>query len=322
LYDYVNVNYLLVTNLFHDQLDRYGALDTTSKKIQEAIEKNKNLVLFVNSDDVMLQELGNGNKKIFYGFDEIIYKNNNNAEQSLNELITCSCGATLSYEKVYYDHIGKYYCENCKKKRPKPDYNAKCFIYDDYSEIVFVGGNSQASFKINLVGLYNAYNALAAISMALEFGIDADLIQQSLDTYQPMFGRAQKLLIDDKKVFVQLIKNPTGASEVLRTVNFETTKNILIAINDNYADGRDVSWLWDTDFELLKNIPNKIVVSGVRAYDMATRLKYAGVEQSKIEVNLDIADGFSSAMASTSEGEQLLIMPSYTALLEMQKYLK
>ena len=96
----------------------------------------------------------------------------------------------------------------------------------------------------------------------------------------------------------------------------------MIAINDNYADGRDVSWLWDTDFELLKNIPNKIVVSGVRAYDMATRLKYAGVEPSKIEAYLDITDGFNAAMASTREGEQLLIMPSYTALLEMQKYLK
>ena len=158
--------------------------------------------------------------------------------------------------------------------------------------------------------------------MALEFGIDANLIQQAFDSYKPMFGRAQKLLINGKNVFVQLIKNPTGASEVLRTINFATTKNILIALDDNYADGRDVSWLWDMDFEMLKNISNKIIVSGMRAYDVAVRLKYAGVSLSKIEVCPEISDGYNSAMSMTAEGEQLLIMPSYTALLELQKYLK
>lgn len=121
-------------------------------------------------------------------------------------------------------------------------------------------------------------------------------------------------------MLVQLIKNPTGASEVLRTVNSSTCAKLLIIINDNYADGRDVSWLWDADFEMLKDYPHKIVVSGVRAYDMAVRLKYAGFDASKIEVKNNIKEAFYYCLDSIEQGEQLLVMPTYTALLEMQKF--
>ena len=119
-----------------------------------------------------------------------------------------------------------------------------------------------------------------------------------------------------------MIKNPTGASEVLRTVNKNTSKKLLIIINDNYADGRDVSWLWDADFELLKDYPENIIVSGTRAYDMAVRMKYAGFDFSKIEVKNDIKEAIKYALSGINPGEQLLIMPTYTALLEMQKILR
>lgn len=321
LYNYINADYLLVTNLFRDQLDRYGELDTTAKKIQEAIDKNRNLTLFVNADDPMLLELGRANKRIFFGFDKITYKTTTQDSQAPAEAVTCPCKADFDYDKRYYAHVGTYYCKNCGRKRPEPDYKAYAVIHDDYSEIYLKhdGLEKELYFKTHLVGLYNAYNALAAISSSLELKIAPETIQAGLDSYKSMFGRAEKLSIKGKNLLVQLIKNPTGASEVLRTVNQNTSKKLLIIINDNYADGRDISWLWDTDFERLKDYPNNIIVSGIRAYDMAVRMKYAGFDASKIEVVQDIKTALKYSIDGIEEGEQLLIMPTYTALLEMQK---
>ena len=326
LYDYLNSDYLIITNLFRDQLDRYGELDATAKKIQNAIEKNPNLKLIINADDPTLLQLGKNNKKIFFGFEDVQYEQNINNSNVTTELITCSCGKNLVYEKRYYDHIGKYHCPECGFKRPELDYKGYVYICDNYSEIKIKYKNNgqevEHLFKTNLIGLYNAYNVLAGISAALECGIDANVIQNALDTYKTMFGRAEKLNIDKKNIFVQLIKNPTGASEVLRTINFDNTHKILMIINDNYADGRDMSWLWDTDFEKLKDYPHNIVVSGIRAYDMATRLKYAGFPIEKIEIINDIKNAFYYSLNSINENEQLLIMPTYTALLEIQNLLK
>lgn len=326
LYNYINADYLLVTNLFRDQLDRYGELDTTAKKIQEAINKNPNLKLFINADDPMLLELGTANKRIFFGFDKITYKNSIQESQAPAEAVACPCKSDFSYEERYYAHVGKYFCENCGRKRPELDYKAFAVIYDDYSEIYLkyssCGKEKELFFKTHLVGLYNAYNALAAISASLELQIPPETIQSGLDTYKSVFGRAEKLSINGKNILVQLIKNPTGASEVLRTVNQKTSKKLLIIINDNYADGRDVSWLWDADFELLKDYPENIVISGIRAYDMAVRMKYAGFDESKIEVIKNIKEALKYSLDGVQKGEQLLIMPTYTALLEMQKILK
>lgn len=325
LYDYIKPQYLLVTNLFRDQLDRYGELDTTAKKIQEAIDKNPSLTLFINADDPMLMELGSKNKKIYFGFDKITYNTTVANSQAPAEAVACSCKSDLSYIERYYAHIGKYYCENCGKKRIEPDYKAYAVINDDYSEIYLKHKKSnnekEMYFKTHLVGLYNAYNALAAISCALELGISQNIIQNGLDSYKSIFGRAEKLTIDGKNILVQLIKNPTGASEVLRTVNQKTSSKLLIIINDNYADGRDVSWLWDADFELLHNYNNEIVISGIRAYDMAVRMKYAGFDSSKLNIKNDIEDAIKYCLNNIKKNEQLIIMPTYTALLEMQKIL-
>ncbi len=320
LYDYLNANYLLVTNLFRDQLDRYGELDTTAKKIQEAIEKNPGLTIFLNADDPMLSGLGKNNKKIFYGFENIEYRNNSSESQSPMEAVMCKCKTVLSYIKRFYAHIGQYFCKNCNNNHPNPDYNAQAIIYSDHSEIFLYKDNQK--FVTNLVGAYNAYNVLSAISLAMELGIENEIIQKALNTYKPAFGRAERMEIKGKKILVQLIKNPTGASEVLRTVNTNESQKLLIIINDKYADGRDVSWLWDANFELLKNYKNEIVVSGIRAYDMATRLKYADFPAEKIKIIPDIKESLDYALNSISENSQLLIMPTYTALLEMQKILK
>ena len=325
LYDYINADYLLVTNLFRDQLDRYGEIDITAKKIQNAINKNPNLKLFVNADDPMLMELGKNNKKVFFGFEDVKFDTTVQESQSPAEAVSCACKADLSYGERYYAHIGKYHCNVCGRKRPELNYKGYVVIHDDYSEI-FVkfyveNEEKELSFRTGLVGLYNAYNVLAAISISLELGIDVIAIQDGLDTYKSAFGRAEKFVMNGKNVLIQLIKNPTGATEVLRTVNKNTSQSLLIAINDNYADGRDISWLWDTDFELLADYSNNVIVSGTRANDMAVRLKYAGFPTEKIEVKKDVKFAFNYAFSKVQEGEQLLVMPTYTALLEMQKFL-
>lgn len=322
LYNYLKADYLLVTNLFRDQLDRYGELDTTAKKIQEAIDKNPDITVFLNADDPMLSQLGKENKRVYFGFENIDYKNKTQESQSPMESVVCKCKTALSYVKRFYAHIGQYFCKNCHNDHPILDYKGSAQIYSDYSEVTIVKASNEFKFKTNLVGLYNAYNVLAAASMALEMNISAPVIQLALDSYKSIFGRAERFKLDGKNVFVQLIKNPTGASEVLRTVDSADNDKLLIFINDNYADGRDISWLWDADFEMLKDYPNEIIIGGIRAYDMAARMKYAGFDTSKITVKQDIKTALNYSLQGVPQDGQLLIMPTYTALLEMQKILK
>ena len=190
-------------------------------------------------------------------------------------------------------------------------------IYSDYSVLTVKHGDSVYEFRINLVGLYNAYNVLGAVACALENGIGYETIKSAVLSYQSIFGRAERKVINGHNTLIQLIKNPTGASEVLKTVDLSS--KILIAINDNYADGRDISWLWDSDFEQLKNSQKSIITSGIRAKDMALRLKYAGVPTDKIIVEEDIHKAVELATSSDDKDERITILPSYTALLKISK---
>lgn len=317
LYDYLPSNHLIVTNLFRDQLDRYGELDTTARKIQEAIEKNPNLKLFLNGDDPMVAKLGLERERIYFGFDKVEVVSSSLSSRAPIETVNCPlCGEPLKYADRFYAQQGHYYCD-CGYKRPQCEYSGDVKIYEDYSILKVYTLRGDFEFNVGLIGLYNAYNALAAISIGLELGYEQKQIQNALNTYQAIFGRAEKLILQGHQVIVQLIKNPTGASEVLKTVDLSS--NILIIINDNYADGRDISWLWDADFEFLKNSKNKITISGHRANDMAVRLKYAGVDESKISVIPDIDYSIKYLLDTLDIDEKITILPTYTALLKMQK---
>lgn len=317
LYDYMKLDYLVVTNLFRDQLDRYGELDTTAKKIQSAIDKNKDLVLLLNADDPLVANLGHDNKKLYYGFENIEFAETHTISHAPAEMFNCICGKPLEYSKRFYAQQGHYYC-SCGYKRPKCDYQGNAKIYNDYIEISVLHNGEETHYTFDSIGLYNAYNALAAISMALEIGYKQEEIQNALNTYKAMFGRAEKTEFNGHKTIIQLIKNPAGASEVLKTVDLSS--KILIAINDNFADGRDVSWLWDAEFELLKDTEKTIVTSGIRANDMALRLKYAGVPSEKIKVVPDLFEAVEEVSSSEDKTERVTIMPSYTALLQIKNY--
>jgi len=323
--DYFTADYLVVTNLFRDQLDRYGELDATAKMINEAItkfqaDKQKDFKLVLNADDPAIQCLSVENT-FYYGFEDI--KFDFDYTQSQNDVVFCDCGKQLEYSKVYYGKIGHYHC-SCGNKRPETYLKATADIFVDHS-IVYIFNpktNENYSVTINMPGVYNAYNALGAITLAVGIGIDKEDIIKAFDSYETVFGRAETCLINGKNVLVQLIKNPVGAEEVLRTVQNDKNAKIFIAINDNFGDGRDVSWLWDTDFEILKNYDKQIVVSGLRYADMALRLKYAGIKQENIILEPDLKQALIKALDITENNEKLYILPAYTALLDLDKIIK
>lgn len=306
LYDYLKSDYLVVTNLFRDQLDRYGELNTTAEFIKNAIYKNPDLKLILNADDPLVATFDRTKYAVYYGFENVKCSTKSNAP---SEVFNCSCGHPLEYSKQFFAQQGHYFCPKCGYKRPECDYPADVEVFEDYS-IITLKGNE---FKVNLTGLYNAYNALASIAFGYELGLNAEQIQKALDSYHSIFGRTEKRIINGNPALIQLIKNPTGASEVLKTVDLNS--NIVIAINDNYADGRDISWLWDSDFEQLKDAKKLVITSGIRANDMATRLKYAGIPQEKIIIEPNIKKAIEKA---TKDGKTT-ILPSYTALLSIKE---
>ena len=306
IYDQFEADYLLVTNLFRDQLDRYGELETTKRLIQDGINKRPNVKLVLNADDPLVASF-EGEHKIYYGVENVYYADESlKAETGTEEAFNCPCGKPLMYSKKFYAQQGHYFC-TCGYKRPEPKYKAEISLYKEYSVLKV----NEESFEVPLVGLFNAYNALGAIALCKELGIEN--IIDTLPTFKVAFGRSEVKHLNGKRVLIQLIKNPIGANEVLKTVDKES--NILIIINDNYADGRDVSWLWDAEFEFLKNVDKEIVVSGIRANDMALRLKYAGVEKIKIINDIDKAVEYIGKSADNN----ITILPTYTALLHINK---
>lgn len=317
LYDYFNADYLLVTNLFRDQLDRYGELLTTASFIQNAIDKNKNLKLILNADDPLVSNFGKNREALYYGIEKVNFHSasHKNSSSAPTEIFNCICGSPLEYSERFFAQEGHYFCRECGYKRPEPDICATIDIFDDYSLLNIKWQGEVYSFKSGLVGLYNAYNILGAVAFALVNNISTQVIEKSLLTYKSIFGRAEKRLINGHQTLIQLIKNPTGASEVLKTVNLNS--HIIVAINDNYADGRDISWLWDSDFEQIKDAKS-ICASGERAYDVALRLKYAGVNPQNLTIEPDTIKAIKD-FAQNSDSGDLTILPSYTALLKINK---
>ena len=189
-----------------------------------------------------------------------------------------------------------------------------------YSNIFIKTANeSEFEVKVNLPGLYNCYNALSAVAVSLEAGISPENIKKGIENYCTTFGRSEALTLRGKKVLIQLIKNPIGATEVLKTIKDDENGKLFILINDNYADGRDVSWLWDANFELLSSYNKTAVISGIRASDMAVRLKYAGIDNKNIIVTENIKKAFLQALEITKTNEKLYVLPTYTALLELDR---
>ncbi len=318
----IKIGNIIVTNLFRDQLDRFGELDTTARLINKGIAIN-NSEAVLNADDPNVASLAPESKHLYYGIESLAASSTNQAGL-LAELSYCNkCGKEYSYDLIFYGQLGHYTCSSCQNKRPTPDVSAhNVDVRSSGSSFQIKFGNVASDIRLNLPGLFNVYNALAAAAIAFQMDIAAETIREGLNKYSTLFGRSEKLVIEGKPILIQLIKNPAGASQVVASVAGDPNAKILIAINDNLADGRDISWLWDAEFEQLSTARENVIVSGQRAEDMAVRMKYAGLPPEQIQVVTPLEKALKQALDTTDDQQTLWILPTYTCLLELQKILK
>ncbi len=298
---------ILCLNLFRDQLDRYGEVDTISKRWTKIISTlPPETVVIPNADDPTLSYLGQQlpQRVLFFGLNE--------PENYLDEIphavdsIFCpNCGHSLDYKGVYLSHLGDFQCPKCGFSRSEPKLES-------------------SEFPQILVGLYNKYNTLAAATAARELGVDEATILDTINNFQAAFGRAEDLEINGKRVRILLSKNPVGTNETIRVVTQSHDKTTLLVLNDRTPDGTDVSWIWDVDTEKLVERGGTLVVSGDRLYDMALRLRYSEKTPDShfnLIVEEDLRQAIATALEHTPENETLHILPTYSAMLEVREVL-
>jgi UDP-N-acetylmuramyl tripeptide synthase len=344
---------VLLGNLFRDQLDRYGELEVIAESWEHALGEGRSPSpgkasasgasqcprLILNADDPLIADLGRERPDaLYFGVqdDSLALPGMAHAADAKH----CRrCGAPYVFEAVYLGHLGHYHCPSCGQARPEPTVIATDVILEGVRAARFrlrtpVG---EAKVALSLPGLYNVYNALAAAALASALEVDLEHIVAGLQSTEAAFGRAETvtLTVPDGKsrssaqearreLRIMLVKNPAGANEVLRTLAIEPGEHDLLgALNDNIADGRDVSWIWDADFELLAGRVRRATCSGSRAPELAVRLKYAGIDPARIRVQPDLALALREAVADRPDGEStpLYALPTYTAMLSLRELL-
>jgi UDP-N-acetylmuramyl tripeptide synthase len=321
---------IVLGNLFRDQLDRYGEVEALADEWARLVAEREGRTRFVlNADDPLIADLGrDADQRRREG---VVYFGVEDPSQALPELQHAfdakhcrRCGHPYAYERAFVGHLGHYSCPNCGASRPRPDVAATRIelrgMAGTEAELRTPGG--ELSLDLPLPGLYNVYNALAALGAGLELGVEPERAAAALADVRAAFGRVETIEVGGTPVSILLIKNPAGANEVLRTLRMEAGEDGLdlwIALNDGIADGRDVSWIWDADFELLDAGVRRVVCAGTRAPEMALRLKYGGWPLERIEVEPDIGASLDHAVAAAPG--RLFALPTYTALLELRKLL-
>lgn len=312
----VDPGLLLITNFFSDQLDRFGELDNIVKMIKDAVN-NRKIDLLLNADDPLTAHFSDLNSvnHFYFGFTATSYDSRESRE-SRHCLI---CGQELEYRCYHYAGLGQFDCSGCGSHNPEPDFTGHNLVMNPAIELMV------DDLKINspYQGFYNAYNVVAAVAAARMLGINEQHIQKAIANYQPQAGRMEIFHINGRPAVLTLVKNPTGLNQSLTTViQDHASKNLFFALNDNAGDGRDISWIWDADMEVIEDEQERIkhiVCSGLRSGDMALRVKYAGysVERLAIKTNLKEAIEHITGL----EGEKTYLLSTYSALFECRKIL-
>ena len=320
---------IVLGNLFRDQLDRYGEMEALADEWAKTVASREGASdLALNADDPLIADLGRdpeGRRRagvLYFGIED--------DSQALPELQHAfdakhcrRCGHPYEYARAFVGHLGHYSCPGCGAERPAPEVAATAIELRgmDGSRVRVRTPEGEIELELPLPGLYNVYNALAAVAACLRLGVAPVRIAAALGEMRAAFGRVETIPIGAGSVSILLIKNPAGANEVLRTLKLEAGAgeeiDLWVALNDRIADGRDVSWVWDADFELLAGAVRRVVCTGTRAPEMALRLKYAGLPTDRIEVVPGIGESLDAALG---EG-RLFALPTYTALLELRKLL-
>jgi UDP-N-acetylmuramyl tripeptide synthase len=325
---------IAITNLFRDQLDRYGEVDTVAQIWRTALATLPDTTtLVLAADDPTVARLGAGfaGRVCYYGLDDLSLALPAGARQDeqgqvIDARACPDCGADYVYSARFYSHVGHYVCPRCHQRRPKPDLHITQVRQDDFDHttICLTSPEETVELTLGLPGLYNVYNAAAAATVAMALEIPLATARAGIEGFTPAFGRGERIAIGGRTVRILLAKNPTGFNEVFRALARHRTdiRHLLLILNDNTADGRDISWIWDAEFEQLAGLPEYLVVAGTRAADLGVRLKYAGVipsdgrgEGPAWTVESDIPRALDVALAGVPPGGALYIVPTYTGML-------
>ncbi|MDR0406397.1 MAG: MurT ligase domain-containing protein [Clostridiales bacterium] len=315
VFGHLTPRYMVITNLFRDQLDRYGEIDITVDYLSRAAARLTDAVLILNADDPLVTAFGKkaGGKHVYFGIGE----DTGIARGETKEGRFCGfCGGELAYDYYHYSQLGSYRCPGCGFVRPRPDFEA---VNVDLTDGIAFDTDGRR-ISVDYRGFYNIYNILAAYAAARQTGADLGGLQRVLGEYRPQIGRMETFVIG-KPVIFNLSKNPAGFNQAISTVSDDKrTKDIVVVINDNAQDGRDISWIWDVDFERLGEGGGTrlLVASGIRHNDVAVRLKYAGLDG--FEDIGDVKSAITRALATPSE--VLYVLVNYTALFSTQRVLK
>ena len=278
----------------------------------------------LNADDPGIASLSKTTKAKIVTFGIKDNKITQSTQSGVQDIKNCPiCHGKLNYNSYTLGHLGEYTCAKCGFKNPKVQISASNIILNkDFSTSLnlTILNHKQLAINYNLPGLYNAYNVLASAAISAFYKLTPPMFTQSIANFTPVFGRFQKIMVGKKTIYIFLIKNPTGANEVVKVLSSQGNLNLLVILNDNFADGTDVSWIWDTNWETLSQKTKQLTISGTRSWDMATRLKYANFKVSKYNVNEQIDSSIKSAMKLLNTNDTLVILPTYTALISLQKY--
>ena len=316
VFPYFKPDYMVLTNLFRDQLDRYGEIDITMNILKEVMQSAPEMKVIVNGDDALSAYLAqeSGNPYVTYGISEQVVDDKDSHE--IREGRFCKkCGAPLKYNFYHYSQLGDYACTGCDFKRPEIDYDAADVAVSDHLAFMVDGKRLEANYK----GFYNVYNILAAYAAGKTGGLGLEHFQDMLTDFNPENGRMEQFEVKGTKIVLNLAKNPAGFNQNISAVmQDDSMKDVIIVINDNAQDGTDISWLWDVDFDRFKgaNI-NSITVSGISCQDMRLRLKYVDIP-SMLESDVE------KAIRERVENGcgNLYVLVNYTALFSTRNVLK
>lgn len=316
---------VVLMNLFRDQLDRYGELEVLADRwatMVSGLPRQTRLV--INADDPTLASLPTGDRPVtWFGIEDTAHA----LEQLPHaaDAVRCrSCGSPLAYDPPLLGHLGHWRCSRCDNARPTPAVAATSVTLNGTrgQHITVMTPEGPVEANLGLPGLHNAYNATAAVACARALSVPAASIVAGLEGVRPAFGRAERVRIDGRELMILLAKNPAGVNQNVRTLLLEPDPlHLLISLNDRTADGHDVSWIWDVDYEPLLAHAARITLSGERAYDLALRFRYAGAPEELLHVEPHPARGLNHAMGEAPKGGTVFALPTYTAMLDLREHL-
>ena len=310
-----------LANLFRDQLDRYGELELVAERWRAAVQTlPAGSTLVVNADDPVVGDLGEGRERVLrFGLDDP--RHARPALQHAADSKYClRCGAPYVYEAAYVGHLGDYRCPACGHARPPLDVAAREIELTGLRGSRFRLATPQAELEIELAlpGLYNVYNAVAASSLALALGSSPAAIRNGLAAFSAAFGRFERIPSGSKTIVILLIKNPAAANEALRTLETGVPPVLIVALNDAIADGQDVSWIWDVDFEPILPHVGRVLATGDRSAELGVRLVHGGLPEERLEVVPELERALDRGLELVEAGTDLVVLPTYTAMLALR----